>query len=239
MGRMARLKSRQRPIPNGFVFLQSQTGWKAPRNASFNTIVNALIAHRKGNPFLAQKHKWSLDPVAVADEVDAFNAMVCERMGYTNFIQSPVGVAPPPKFPAPSASEQSKLSAAAGQVKKIWAGVRTLNDWIDSGDPPVPAEQSAARARCCATCNKNTPGDFTTWFTKPAAEAIQKQVERISDRKLSTPEDARLNVCSVCLCPLKLKVHTPLNYINSYLSEGVLKELEKVSGCWIVEERKQ
>jgi hypothetical protein len=75
----------------------------------------------------------------------------------------------------------------------------------------------------------------------------------LQDRKLSTPYDDRLNVCKVCLCPLKLKVHTPLKYISAHMNEAVLADLMKVGQpdkelerlgqknedpkCWIVEER--
>ena len=236
---MSRLKSRQRFIPNGFKFYQPETKWKAPNNASFEVIVSALIAHRHGQPFLAKKHKWHLDRIDVADEVDEFNAMLCERMGWLEYVQAPTGTAPPPKFPAPSPSDQSKLAAVAGRVKKIWSGVRTLNDWIDSGEPGVPHEQAEKRAGACASCNKNTPGDFTSWFTAPAAEAIKRQIEKAQALKLSTSKDNIINVCSVCLCPLKLKVHTPLKFINAHMSNDVLSDLEKVPGCWICAERRE
>jgi hypothetical protein len=235
---MSRLKSRQKFIPNGFRFYQPETKWYAPNGSSFQIIVNALVAHRTANPFLAKQHGWQTDPNAVADEVDEFNARICEQMGWMDYVQEASGGSPPPKFLAPSPSDQSKLAAVAGRVKKIWSGVRTLNDWIDSGDPPVPAEQAEGRAAACAACLKNTPGDFTTWFTQPAADAIKRQQEKLADRKLATSKDELINVCSVCLCPLKLKVHTPLAYINAHLSDPVLRELEQVPGCWMVEERK-
>jgi hypothetical protein len=62
------------------------------------------------------------------------------------------------------------------------------------------------------------------------------QIERMQERKLSTPVDDKLNVCDVCLCPLKLKVHTPLKYIKANMSEPVLADLQKVEKCWIVSE---
>ena len=237
---MARLKSREHFIPNGFKFFQPETNWQAPRMASFQTIVSALLAHRRGNPAMASKHGWTLDPEAVADEVDVYNATICERMGWSDYIQAAAGgAAPPPFLNQPSAADQKSLAAAAVKVKKIWSGVRTLNDWIESGEPPVPSELSARRAALCAACPKNGTGDFTKWFTAPAATVIKKQVERLNDRHLSTPSDPLIEVCEVCLCPLKLKVHTPLNFINQHMSEGVLQDLTQVAGCWIVAERGQ
>ena len=236
---MSRLKSRQKFIPNGFVFYQPETKWRSPANASFEIVVQSLMAHRNAQPFLAKKHGWKLEHDEVADEVDAFNARICEQMGWMDYVQAPLGAAPPPKFPAPSPSDASKLAAVAGHVKKIWAGVRTLTDWIDSGEPAVPTDQSSARAAVCAICPKNTPGDFTTWFTKPAAEAIRRQIQKVEHRNLSTPYDDKINVCEVCLCPLKLKVHTPLSHINAHLTEDVLHDLERAPNCWIVSERNQ
>ncbi len=233
---MYHLVSRDKQIPNGFKFIQPETNFQTTRFASFSTIVNAVINHRKSNPALAAKHGWNTDYDAVAEEVDRFNAQLCAQMGWSNYIQASPGDSPIPKQKAPSESDQKQVAAAAGRVTKIWAGVKTLTDWIDSGDPAVPAEAAAARAAVCAGCPKNGSGDFTTWFTKPAALVIAKQVERLKDRKLATPHDERLNVCEVCLCPLKLKVHTPFQYVRAHLSDPVLKELRTVPNCWIVSE---
>jgi hypothetical protein len=235
---MTRLKSRQKFVPNGFKFYQPETKWREPRNASFQVLVDALIAHRHAQPFLAKQNGWNLEFNAVADEVDEFNAKICEQMGWTDYIQSPAGSAPPPKFHAPSPSDQNKLAAAAGRVKKIWSGVRTLNDWIDSGEPAVTQEQSNARAAVCAACPQNGKGDFSHWFTQPAADVIKRQIEKLEDRKLKTDSDDKIQICEICLCPLRLKVHTPLKFINTYLDESVLRDLERVKDCWIPAERK-
>jgi hypothetical protein len=206
-----RLKSRELQIPNGFVFYQPETGWKPPRFQSFMQLVQQIIRHRQANPALAAQHGWNLSPQSVEVELEEFNARICVSMGWDDYVMhTDPGGGLPPKSTAPTQADQKQVSAAAGRAKKIWSGVKTLNDWIDSGDPAVPPELSLARAAICAKCQKNTPGDFTTWFTKPAAGAIQRQLEKVQDRNLSTPSDAVLNVCDVCLCPLKLKVHTPL-----------------------------
>lgn len=236
---MARLKNRQMQIPGGLKFYQPETRWRPQPFHSFHMIVTTLIAHRNANPALRDQHGWSTDQTAVEDEVDEFNARMCEQAGWTEYIQAPIGMAPPPFFPAPSPMDQSALSVAAGAAKKVWAGVRTLHDWLDSGESAVPPEQSAARAAVCVQCPKNGQGEFTKWFTRPAAEAIKVLMERTQDRRLSTPHDATLNICEVCYCPMKLKVHTPLSFINSHLTQQVLDELAVANpNCWIVAERK-
>jgi len=231
-----RLKDRQKQIPNGFVFYQPETGWRPGRFQSFHQIVQQIIRHRQGNPALLQKHNWSTDPATVEIELDEFNARICLSMGWNDYVSSS-GDGPPPPKPMPQLQQEAEqISAAAGRAKKIWSGVKTLNDWIDSGTPPVPTAIAEARAAVCAACPKNTAGDFTSWFTKPAALAIQSQIEKLADRKLATSHDAKLNVCDVCLCPLKLKVHTPLHYIKHNMPEPVFLDLEQVPGCWIIKE---
>lgn len=231
-----RLKSRQGQIPNGMTFLQPETNWRPQRYASFDTIVNGLIAHRKGRPDLVATKGWALDYDSVADEVDAFNAVICVRHGWNDYIMGDEGVAPPPKPQALLQQEQKQIVAAAGRAKKIWAGVKTSNEWIDSGTPPVPKETSEFRAQTCAACPKNGKGDWTAWFTKPASEVIAKQLERISGMKLTTSVDDKLQVCEVCLCPLKVKVHTPVQYIKNHTTPEVMNELRAVPNCWIPKE---
>lgn len=233
-----RLKDRNKFIPGGFVFYQPQTKWRAPRMASFTTIVQALIAHRKANPALRADKKIRVDEEGVAEEVDAFNARVCQANGWDDYIMGTGLVSLPPKFKAPSQQEKERLGVAAGRVRKIWSGVRTLNDWLDSNLPPVPQEQAEARAAVCAKCPHNNAGDFTSWFTSPASEVIRRQLERLTERQIKTSLDAQINICDICLCPLKLKVHTPFSFIKVNMVSALFDDLAKVPNCWVVAEAK-
>lgn len=235
----ARLKDRNRQIPHGLRFLQPETNWRPPRFASFSTIVTGLISHRRRHPDLVAKNGWKMDPKEVEDEVDEFNARYCIQMGWNEYVQGNEGVAPNPKSQALLEQERKEVVVAASRAQKIWSGVRTLNDWIDSGTPPVAMELSEARAKVCASCPKNGQGDFTSWFTKPASDAIAFQIARKRGMKLATSFDEKLKVCEVCLCPLELKVHTPMNFIESHLKQEVRNELAKVPGCWITAELKK
>jgi hypothetical protein len=232
------LLNRQSQIPGGLRFVQAELRWQSQPWASFDVIVNSLIAARNAHPALVTKYQWATDYATVANEVDNFNTRICQQMGWGNYITAGGGgqPAPPPFLPAAVPTDPGKLAAAANAVKAIWAGVRTLNDWLDSGTPPVDATISTARAAVCAACPKNTPGDFSQWFTKPASEAIRRQLEKVQDRKLSTPDDAKLNVCAVCLCPMRLKVHTPIAYVKAHMTEEILTQLRAVPGCWIPKE---
>jgi hypothetical protein len=235
---MAKLNSRQLQIPNGFQFQQPEIKWKSTRFASFDSIVNSLISARKGNPHLAQKFNWATDYNTVADEVDAYNARICEMMGYSNYItQAGSGAPPPPKTMAPQ--QQEKVQNAAAKARLIWSGVKTLNDWLDSNEPAVAKEISESRAAVCAACPKNGKGDFETWFTRPASETIRKQLEKAHSMNLSTTHDAQIDICTACLCPSRLKVHTPIKFITPHLKPEVIEALRGGKDCWIIREMGQ
>lgn len=229
----ARLKNRQKSIPFGFRFFQPEINFRANRNASFNAIVNALIQARAANPVMLRKNNWSLDYNAVAEEVDAYNAALCQSHGWDEFIVLPQIPTIPKALPPDQPRVVASLKAAAVAARSLVAGARTLLEWIDSNDPAVPAEQSEHRAIVCSTCPKNEAGDFTQWFTRPAAELIKNQIERAQARKLSTPRDGQLNLCTACHCPLKLKVHVPIDWIVKRLAPEQMAQLKQAPACWI------
>ena len=230
---MARLNNRMRQIPFGIKYYQPETRFNS-RQGSFNNVVDQVVAMRKANPALVAKHGWSVDWNTVAEEVDAYNAAICERMGWIDFISSAPLVEPSPKFKALSPLAEKQISAAAEKAKKVWQGVKTLNEWIDSDVPAVDPQLAQRRAEVCCSCPLNGKGGFEEWFTKPAAAAITLQLQKVSQRKLFTTVDSQLNVCTACLCPLKLKVHTPLEFIKAHMGEETLRALDK--SCWITKE---
>jgi hypothetical protein len=233
---MSRLKNRNSQVPNGLTFLEPATGWKPVAWSSFDSIVSQIIAHRKGNPHVAMKHRLSTDQRTVENELDAYNAAICESRGWTEYIMAPAVEAPLPKFKALSPFSPKQLGAVADKTKKVWEGVRSLNDWIDSKEPAVSSELSENRALTCVACPMNGKGGLEAWFTKPAAEIIKRQFEKLSDRKLKTSVDETLGVCEACLCPMRLKVHAPLQFITSHMGEESRKALDPK--CWILAEER-
>lgn len=222
---MPRLRNRQRSIPNGLTFIQPQTNWQPRKGSSFQGIVESLIAHRRANP----RFNLSTDPAAVADEVDAFNAAICERMGWNDYIISGADGGQPAAVPFPDPKGKSLLN----QVGNVVAGSETIVDWIKSGAEAVPEPKSTARAKICVTCPKNTTeGGLLRWFTKPAAAAIKAAVASRKGFNLSTPVDDKLGVCSACSCELHLKVHLPLERIKPHMDIAVLEALDE--RCWIL-----
>ena len=234
---MPRLKDRNRQIPNGLKFALPEVGYKNRDFDSFQTIQNAVFTIVQGNPGRAKQHGWPTDLATIGDWIDDFNARLCQNNGWWDFITDPGGG--PANFQPPSPQEKSRLDAAAGHIRKIWAGVKTLDEWIDSGEPAVASETAEQRAAVCVACPRNGSGDFTSWFAAPAAALIKAQIEKLEGRKLSTMYDGELGVCGVCLCPMKLKVHTPLKFIAAHMTPEVLVDLENVRPlCWIPKEVK-
>lgn len=224
---MAMLKNPQQQIPGGFVFFQPETRWSPAPFSSLDSITAQLMAHRQGRPDLVQKHHWPTAREQVYAEVMAFNIAHCQRMNWRDYLLGADENAVP--FPQRTLNPLQKL-------KNVAAGAEVLIEWIESGAEAVTSELANNRAQTCSTCPENKSGGWESWFTVPASNAIRKTMERRKDMKLETPFDDKLHVCSVCLCPLALKVHLKL--------EQILKNLPKETKgrlpphCWIVTEDK-
>lgn len=225
------LKSRDQFPPAGFQFLQPETGWEAPFNQSFDVTVKAIMAHRKANPALAKRSNWALDYNSIANELDAFNDARCRAHGWLHFVSQEASPVP---FWQPHSEKQGPAVGAGGR-SRIVAGVRTLLDWLGSGGRPVNRELAEKRAEVCSGCPMNGKGDWTRFFTVPASQKIKTQLEIKNELKLETPSDEKLGVCEACLCPLKLKVWTPIKHILKEMDEATTSKLD--GRCWIPKER--
>lgn len=218
---MPRLLDRNRQIPYGLKFHEPATKWEPIPGSSFETIVTGLIAHRRGNPYLAKKNNWAMTRPAVDEEVDAYNAAICAAHGWTNFISEGDGL---PKSTAPHHFLES--------ARNVAGGARALADWIGEGGVPVPPAEAEARAGICATCPKNGKGSWTRFFTEPAANVIRRQMAIRNDMALSTSFDDQLGVCTACDCPLTLKVHVGMKHILAHTSPEGKAQLDP--RCWIL-----
>ena len=105
-------------------------------------------------------------------------------------------------------------------------------DWLGSGGKAVDPALAEKRAGICADCPQNGADDWKTYFTQPIADKIRTQLEIKADLQLRTTYDDRLRVCSACDCPLKLKVHTPMEHILAHTSEDTKTRLDP--RCWIL-----
>lgn len=222
---MARLKNRNLQIPGGMKYTQPGTNWQSPNWASFDQIVQGIVAHRRANPSLLAKG-WSVDPEAVANELDQYQAAICAANGWTDYITGGAETVP---FSSPNPS-----SSLLHKGQRLVAGANILVNWLASKEEAVPITQASKRASICAGCKFNEKGDWESWFTRPVAAAVRREIQKRTDWKLETPDDDKITVCSLCLCPLPLKVHTPLSLILKHLPPNTKASLPP--HCWIVQE---
>lgn len=224
---MPTLVSRSKFIPGGFRYVQPEIRWQSRPNASFDSIVQSLITARRANPAQLAKYRWATDYPTVANEVDAFNARICEQMGWTDYYTGGAGTGPFPPL------QPSSLSRSAGQVV---AGAKSLAEMFGP-QGPVGRDQAERRAAVCAVCPVNEKGDWTRFFTVPASAAIRVMLGLIKDAKLETSRDAELMICTACGCPCKTKVWARLDHILPHMGKESRDALH--SACWIRTEQQR
>ncbi len=231
---MPRLLSRQKFIPNGFKFYDANLKWTAPANASFAVICDGLRNARLANPGITAAKGLNTDPNAIAEEVDFFNASICQQMGWTDFISGGSGGAASVPFTPPQLTPRPPYLR---QLKNVVAGSEVIIEWIATGAEAVPSEQANSRAATCVKCPKNGRGGFETWFTVPVSNAIRAALNQRGEMKLETPYDGELGVCTACDCPMKLKVHVPFDKFFPKMSQASKDALNKENPtCWIISE---
>jgi len=183
-----------------------------------------LQKHRLANPSL----KLPTDLDSIREEVDVTNAnRVAAIPNADSYV---VGSTTPPKTLA-SHGLSTKLLGVVRGIKKVARGAGLLLDWITDGAEPVSSELANARAAVCVKCPKNSPESLGSFFTKAASELIRKEIEQRKVLDMTTPYDEQLGLCKVCLCPMKLKVHTPISYIREHMPKEQVEELHV--DCWI------
>jgi hypothetical protein len=218
--------SRSQFPSGGWVFYQPQTQWSppSPKSSTFGQTVDLIIRHRLKNPGITAQHNLSTDSVAVGNELEAFT-------------RQRLGLPPPGSLPKsqPRAEAPRSLAAHVVEVSRVIQGAKSPLDWLQSGRAPVNPGLAKDRAAVCLGCPKNNlEGGLTKWFTVPASEKIREAIERRHDLKMVTPYDDALGICMACFCPLKCKVHEPLDIALKHLKGSVKEELwEK---CWLLDE---
>ena len=226
---MLKLKNRRDGIPDGFQFRQKETGWYL-KTWDFESLCRELLKHRQANPQLGLSTNMNV----IRDEVDHANAVrvLSYRGGETYVTTGAIELSNIPKLVLPRLLKSPAGSAGAKTV----SGAFVLGEWFGEGGLPVAKDVSEERARICSVCEKNQAdtGSILEWFTKKASEMIRHAFELRAEIGLTTSHDDKLEVCSACTCPLKLKVHTPIKHILDHTSDEDKAELDP--GCWILSE---
>lgn len=226
-----RLKSRLSACVDGFRYIQKETGWKSweadPVTLwDFNGLCVAIQKHRQANP----RFKLSTDFVTIQAEVDLVNAQRMTTIPGADIyvIDSQIGGQPAETKKVPEAAP-----TVAAKAKLLNAGHSLIQEWKREGYDVVPSDESSRRADICSRCPKNGSGGLERYFTLPMSALIKRDMEELQGRKLTTPSDEKLGICSACLCPLKVKVHCALPLIQKHLQPEAKAELW--SECWILE----
>jgi hypothetical protein len=230
-----RLKHPEKPIPGGDWFYDPLTGYRAEKNTPRSQIVDGVIAARLANPAITNQHHLATDRHLVEREVEQFLCQAALAMGAHDYVDTrrdPALVPGGMPLPFPQAPPQLSLLE---RLRSVAAGAEILVHWLASREEAVPQEQANQRASICAACPFNNKGDLSEFFTVPVSNAIRKALKVREGWNLKTPFDDTLEVCQVCLCPLKLKVFCPAKFILDKMPEEVFNELHEK--CWLRSEK--
>ncbi len=228
---MPRMADRSKPPPGGYRWYESVTNWAPTAHASFDETLRQIVEHRVKNRHLAEQQGWSLDPKDVAIELDAYNAKVCQEMGWSEYITDG----------NPSDSSFPFMSRFSRFARNTAVGVSTIKEWEIAGGRVVSQEQAEARAKICARranskpCPKNVKGDLLDFFTTEAARLIGLQLGTKNNMKLVTSLDDELGICDACGCVNKLKVWCPKDIVALMKPE---QKSQLDPECWVLAEEK-
>jgi len=91
--------------------------------------------------------------------------------------------------------------------------VNPLLDWLGDGGKAVEHSLAESRSKVCETCPENRAPLWWEWALDPIADCIRNRLEVKNQMNMRVTNEERLNMCRVCGCCLRLKVHTPLRHI--------------------------
>lgn len=231
---MVRLKNRQMQIPGSLQFYLPQTKWKPRANSSFGGIVEGLLHHLQGNPHVAKQLGWPLTFDFLADKVDEYNATLCQKMGWTQYIEevtAPAGGRGRVPFPTAHSSAVNNPKGVLAPLKNVAVGVVNIADMFGPDGPISDKALAEARAAKCAGCELNEKGDWTHYFTMPISKALKKALAFVKDQGMETSRDGELRVCTACDCPCGLKIWARRDHIISHMPPEQMNAL--VPDCWI------
>jgi len=109
-------------------------------------------------------------------------------------------------------------------------GAYLLQDWLGEGGEPVSHELAAARAKICETCPENSHPLWWEHTKDIIADIIKKQLELKHVMQLRVPNEDFLHMCRQCGCCVRLKVHTPMEYIRKHTLKRQLEAFPE--HCW-------
>lgn len=221
-----RLKSRNHSPIGGFIVDVPEISNTQRTFWDFKTAADALWSLLQANPGITRRFPHLPQSRAACDDyVDSRNA---QRMLTIPQGQIYVAQDSPPK-PLPVASRVVQGSA------RLAAGAETIREMFGA-EGPTSREQAIARSEVCVRCPKNETGkNWTDWFTGPASMLIRKWLSIAKDLDMVVPNDSKLQYCTVCACPLAVKIFAKKKHIDAHMPAEVKAGLP--SWCWMVTEK--
>ena len=192
-----------------------------PMAHTFDQQVRDIIKPRQQNSAMMVRHRWTLDPIAVGDELERYTRLRC---GW------PMSA---PPSPAPSIPGIGPMTVnAVSDIKRLASGAGMLMAWNDGGDPPVYTATAETRAQTCVVCPRNSQGKLSEWLGVPVAAALKNRLARLTALNLKTSADVRLGLCEACSVPTSTLVHEPSAIIERKLKPEYRSDLDPK--CWII-----
>ena len=239
------------PPNGGWVYLQPETGWRAPTPMvdTFDSTVTRIIQHRQAN------HGYQL-PTDVKSVGEDLMDQVARRIIETcpEHIEKWVvamdddakkkfqgSLAPLPgvllgAVAGRASRARSALERILARVRGIHRGATTLAEWIGNGAIPVSPVVADRRATICSGCPKNEPAEgFADLIVGKVADSIADQTIVKNALGLTTIKEDRLGVCEACWCPLRLKVWVPLDQILKHTDKDTIERFHPA--CWVTNEK--
>lgn len=187
--------------PGGFRYVQKETNTTF-RAASLPELLISVKNHRIANR-LPLPLEWK-------SEVEE---QLCSEMpsGICRHIYSP-------------RDTPIQIADRALSIYEAIAGAKLLGSWLFRGFSKVSQEEADARAKTCAACRFNQPGEGCTTC---ASNVMREAVTSVLGTSRTADHDS-LNVCNVCGCALKVAVWAPMDLIEKYSPNSV----QAPEWCW-------
>lgn len=231
----AMLKSRNNHPPGGFFYRQSETSWESSKWRSFDHVVSEIIAHREANKTRFPELPRDRETVAAELENQMTERLRSMPGGADYLMNSPEG---PPLNPLrsrrPPASPVGVVANVVAAVKTATVGIATWLEFFGAG--PVENAVAEKRAAVCAGCEFNVPAEGPNKLSETVAAELALVLGAMHEQQLTTSLDEKLNLCGLCLCPLKSKVFAPNDVVQKNTNPALRKLLPK--HCWILAEQK-
>lgn len=122
------------------------------------------------------------------------------------------------------------VSAAKDVDHKI-AGANAIAEWLGPDHEPVETSVAEKRAAVCLSCPMHRKGDWWGHILSRIGSAARHVKETRERMDLRLDADEKLGKCTVCDCPMVLKVWVDRDFILEHTDAETMSELPE--HCWI------